>query len=99
MSNTTSIKAALDRFGISQADLARCLGVDPSSISHRMRRGWPDWKVSEATSLLDLINREHDPEFTLEDLVGGVGEDPRPQDLPQTQPTAGLTPVIPKKVA
>ena len=82
----------LDRFGITRASLARELGVDPSAISHRMRNGSPDWKLSEARALVAFINREHDPEFTLEDLVGGVEQDPAPQDLPQTDPTAGLTP-------
>ena len=81
----------LDRFSISKYRVAQLLGLEQSAIYQRVRRG-TDWKLGELQIIVAFINREHDPEFTLEDLVGGVEQDPAPQDLPQTDPTAGLTP-------
>lgn len=63
--NTELLKA----LGLNQSDLARHLGVQPSTVSMKVKGERP-WKRGEIDSVLALA-RQHDPSVTYEQLFAG----------------------------
>jgi transcriptional regulator with XRE-family HTH domain len=62
----------LDKAGISQADVAAALSVDPSSISKKISSERP-WKLDEIRALLALLAQRTDRAVTYEEVFGLVG--------------------------
>lgn len=63
---THPVEAHLDRLGLKQSELARHMGVDPSTLSKKLSgdRGWSQADINSSIAFL----RAYDPAITYEQL-------------------------------
>lgn len=63
---THPVEAALERLGLKQSELARHMGVDPSTLSKKLS-GDRGWSQADINSCL-VFFRAHDPALQYDDL-------------------------------
>lgn len=79
--NTNScLRSQVERLGATSADIARALGVDPSTISNKLN-GRRRWAIEEVKVVLAFL-RKRDPSLTYEAILGVA------QDAPSTPATS-----------
>lgn len=64
------VEATLERLGLKQSELARHMGVDPSTLSKKLS-GDRGWSQADINSCLAFF-REHDPELQYEQLFAAA---------------------------
>lgn len=67
---THPVEANLDRLGLKQSELARHMGVDPSTLSKKLS-GDRGWSQADINSCLAFF-RAHEPGVTYEQLFASV---------------------------
>ena len=69
------MKKHLKRLGVTQADLARAIGLEESEVSRKIR-GIRRWYVSEANATLHYLRR-FDASLSFDDLFAARKGDPK----------------------